>query len=464
MTPSGPPSDANDPEPLEPDPRGTEDPAAAEGLGSAHPGDPESAPEVRDKADGPLTRLTALGTDTRIAALATRLDELDAELAAQGSRLRDAERSLVDRIADVDDDRRRGQSQLQRAVQTQSDALDGRLRRLGGLTGLGLLLIAALTAGGLLLGLYLGQQRIEELQGDVTSELQTLGLELGRLKATSAEQDRIEARIAALSETIDRVSVEVAQNKTAAETRPAADAATDLGAEPSRMALLDERIARLESDQQGLIAEIGALRQTLAAATAPPAEPPRADALAEQIARLETDQRALLAEFGTMRQALAVTTTAPENAAHAGAAEVRGTETAPAPRALRTPATEVQVEQGAAEAESVSVPPAAGAAPATVGQSPSADRPYMLQLMGSHDRGAVLAVAARPDLPQSVFIRQETLRGRPWFVLIHSLHPTQEAAQAERDRLPGELARLKTWIRRLPPDAVLEPIASGRAP
>jgi DamX protein len=84
--------------------------------------------------------------------------------------------------------------------------------------------------------------------------------------------------------------------------------------------------------------------------------------------------------------------------------------------------------------------------------------------MGSYDRDRILALAERLDLPASVYIRQETLRGRPWYVLIHSLHATYEDAQAEHGRLPEDLARLDTWIRRLPADAGLEPIPTGRAP
>jgi DamX protein len=84
--------------------------------------------------------------------------------------------------------------------------------------------------------------------------------------------------------------------------------------------------------------------------------------------------------------------------------------------------------------------------------------------MGTYDRDGLLAFAARPDLPASVFIREERLRGRPWFVLIHSLYPSYAEAESARDSLPEDLSKLDTWIRRLPADAQLEAIPTGRAP
>lgn len=503
MTLSGPPSNMIDPDPIEPDPKEARDPGQPERLGTGGLDKTEDRPKEEVKSEGPLTRLTAPGGDagTRIAALASRLEGLDAELAAQGNRLRDAERSLVDRIADVDDDRRRTWVQLQRAVQAQSDDLAGRLRRLGVLTGAGLLLIAVLSAAGILLSHYLGQRSISALQGDLTAELQSLGLELDRLKGASAEQGRGEARIAALTETLDRVSAELAATKAAAVAQREAQTA----AEPGGVALLDERIARLRTDQQGLIADIGALRETLAMVTSRPPEPSGEDVLGERMAHLEAEQRALLTEVGTLRESVATVTSRPSepsggdvltkrmarleadqqallteigtlrearaaappaSAMDSGAAKTPATERPPGPHAEPSPNSEIRGkdDRGEPAAGAEPVPTSTGSAPALVTQASAAEQPFMLQLMGSHDRGAVLAMATHAHLPESVFIRQETLRGRPWFVLIHSLHPTYEDAKAERDRLPSDLARLKTWIRRLPADAVVEPIASGRTP
>jgi DamX protein len=88
---------------------------------------------------------------------------------------------------------------------------------------------------------------------------------------------------------------------------------------------------------------------------------------------------------------------------------------------------------------------------------------YALQLMGFYSFQDLVDYAARVDLPDRVFYREETYRGRPWFVLIHSLHTGVRAATEERSRLPPRLARLDTWIRPLSEGMQLQVLeTSGR--
>ncbi len=61
--------------------------------------------------------------------------------------LSDAEISLVDRIADVDDERRRATARLQKAWQTHQDEVDARLRRQGWKSAIALLLLTLVGAG-----------------------------------------------------------------------------------------------------------------------------------------------------------------------------------------------------------------------------------------------------------------------------------------------------------------------------
>jgi DamX protein len=91
------------------------------------------------------------------------------------------------------------------------------------------------------------------------------------------------------------------------------------------------------------------------------------------------------------------------------------------------------------------------------------DRPFALQLIGSYKQGDIESLVARFELPSTVYLRRETLRGRPWLVLIHSLHPSYEEAQAELARLPPGLATLKPWIRNLPQGAGMEVLGTGQA-
>ncbi len=230
MTPPGPHSNGSDQEPSATDANQAADASLAERLRAIGLGEVGDAEDAQDSTEGPLTRLTGMGsslsggTSQDLAALGAKLDTLSAGLAAQWDHLRDSERSLVDRIADVDDDRRRTQGQLQRAMQSQYDEIDARLGRLGGLTILGLCLIAALAAGGLYLLHHLHSQRIGELQGDLTAELQTLGLELGRLTGAAAQGEQVQDKLAALSTALARVSGDLDQVGTERQRRAAGGA------------------------------------------------------------------------------------------------------------------------------------------------------------------------------------------------------------------------------------------------
>ena len=478
MTLPGPHSNGNDHEPAAPGAEQTPDASLAERLQAMGLGEVGGSEDVQDSTEGPLTRLSGMGAGPSggasqgLTALSTRLDNLSAGLTAQADHLRDSERSLVDRIADVDDDRRRTQGQLQRAMQSQYDEIDARLGRLGGLTTLGLCLIAALAAGALYLIHYLHDQRIGELQGDLTAEMQTLGLELNRLTGAAAQGEQVQNKLAALSTALAGVSEDLARVGAERQTEAPA-AAPDLGP-------LGNQIDRLASEQQRLSTELDALRAARQAEA--PSTAAGTAALTGQMAGLQSEQQRLIAEIDSLRAALAAATVnppRPEEAQSGTAPEAQIEQAQTEPTSTTEAATELPQSQwapqpdAAAEPEPSTDPSASSTETArspdktmaqAQGQAVTTEQTFALQLIGSYNREAVLDLAGRPDLPDQVFLRQETLRGRPWFVLIHSLHPSYAEAQAALERLPADLARLDTWIRSLPPDAAMEPVRSGRAP
>ncbi|NJO55752.1 MAG: hypothetical protein HC834_04660, partial [Rhodospirillales bacterium] len=59
------------------------------------------------------------------------------------------------------------------------------------------------------------------------------------------------------------------------------------------------------------------------------------------------------------------------------------------------------------------------------------------------------------QLPARVYFREESYQGRPWFVVIHSLHTRYSDASESIDKLPPELGMLDTWIRNFPPETRL---------
>lgn len=306
-------------------------------------------------------RALALGGDApapdpRLAAVVAELAALAADLAADRVQVRDLEKALVERIADVDDDRRTTASQLHRAWQTQREELAARLRRQ---RHLGILVL--LPIGGLALAALLAT-----VLRTPTSQ--------APLAEPTGQPDRvagIETRNAQLQERLESLS----------------DAVARLSATLGPLALPDlvDRIDRLAADQARLDRELQALRAAPTAGTASAGQPPD-----------------------------------------------------PAPTLPQS-------------------------SPAGQVESEIARNPFALQLMGSYRREAVEALASRAVMPERVFVREESVRGRPWFVLIYGLYPSRAAAQAALNGLPPDLLTVKPFIRALPADAVLETAGRGAA-
>ncbi|MEA3638564.1 MAG: hypothetical protein VBE63_01310 [Lamprobacter sp.] len=134
-----------------------------------------------------------------------------------------------------------------------------------------------------------------------------------------------------------------------------------------------------------------------------------------------------------------------------------GQEPEPAPEQEPEPidAMQAKVDAGASEV----------ASPALILPSPAriavANRPFALQLIGFYRRELLDDFIERSPLPSEVYVREERFRGRPWFVLIHSLHRDQAAAQQATEALPNELGELDLWIRRLPVETELDVIKTS---
>lgn len=97
-------------------------------------------------------------------------------------------------------------------------------------------------------------------------------------------------------------------------------------------------------------------------------------------------------------------------------------------------------------------------------QIPVNDRVYSLQLIGFFSFEELLTYTQRTPLPEKVFFQTETYHGRPWFVLIHSLHSNYASAKATIANFPPELAQLDVWIRKLPADATVNLLNITPAP
>lgn len=200
--------------------------------------------------------------------------------------------------------------------------------------------------------------------------------------------------------------------------------------------------AQMQSKLASLSAVVGSLSESIETLAAEPAVPPAQDpqALVSEIDQLRTEQSALRER---MESALA----------SAPSAGVMVRDPVPASEAI-APAAETQA------VEETGVETGAGSADPTdlaVSQvSVSAAEPYALQLIGFYDLADLRAFAARDGLPARIYLKRETLRGQPWFVLIHSLHPSVADAQAAVTGLAPDLAAMEPWIRELPAGTSLE--------
>ncbi|MBK1733023.1 SPOR domain-containing protein [Thiococcus pfennigii] len=360
-------------------------------TGDAEPGARPAPDDQFDPTAMPIWASPSAEPDDGPADTATR--GLAAGVAALHARLDEIERSLIERIADVDDDRRRTAVLLQRARQGQDEEVAARLHRQASATRWAMLGLAAFVI------LALAFVYWDRPPAGAPLQAEREGVQAEDLAA-------IEARLAALSTTVADLGD---------QPRPAAAA---------EVADLSAALARLEEDQRRLAGEVAALRERLAERTTATKSAPAGNA------------------------ADTTPATAAPSPANEPPSERASERTTP-------PAAPSEPRSGPDEAEPATSGQPGAEVPSATGDTGHdlvriADRPYALQLVGYFDRDQLFAFAARDDLPASVFYREETHQDRPWFVVIHSLYPSYGDAVAARADLPAELLALDPLVRRLP--------------
>jgi DamX protein len=338
-----------------------------------------------------------------------------------------AENALVTRIADVDDDRRLTTNRLQRAWQTHRDEIDVRLKRQASVF-VGTLLLIAVLLGVALLVAY----------GQLDTARRTLLEEVSRLRVDYEQLAAVATRDATLRESVANLRASVA---TLSESLPLSTAPVDMpapaaGADDSRASAVGEitsTVSEAEPKSEPSAAPISEPSPPVAeingtAALQPPEDlvgqetEPTSGAAPEPVQ--EPEETPTAAPTGDPSPP--THDTAPEVDETGAQATVGGTAETPGPL--------------------VSI----ADAPLIVGA-----QPYALQLIGFYSLDDMLEFARREQLPARVYFREESYQGRPWFVLIHSLHPRYSDASESIDKLPPELAMLDTWIRNFPPETRL---------
>jgi DamX protein len=328
-----------------------------------------------------------------------KLELLEAKLWLE---LLDAKVSLGSRIADLDDSRRETETRLESVLRARHDELAAKLKYQARMLAGGIVVLA------LLLGIVLFSDRrsAPPLPAADESVQETLA--------------GLQASLADLSEWITRDELQPSPQMTneiaVRDSSPVSPPDVQAPVETSSLAPADPLVDRSDPERT-----LDTADPAVTAFAADPTEAPAAPAVADPAAL--------------------------------GADDVPGnpdldTVMVDADPAATRDATEQEI------AAAPATPPAErderDEQPILVGE-----RQFALQLMGFYSMDAMRQFAGRARLPSRVYFREERYRGRPWFVLIHSLYPTQSDALAAMTTLPAELAGLDVWVRNLSPEARL---------
>lgn len=353
----------------------------------------------------------------------TKWAELSAELAHHRDQLRDYEKALVDRIADVDDDRRATASRLQRAWQTQREEIDERLRRHTGLFG-GLLMLVAVLFGVALFLVYRQASMGQPLQ--IAAEISKMQQQPVQAPASVAVVEQVRAELNGLTAKVGEIAAALER--------------LDQGSKPAEQKHIAAERAAREQAEVGIAADIG---------------------------RLDAEHRRVSQELGTLRAALETLET--REAARADGPAVVVAPVLARDEVQSAPAEDAGLEDAEDEQPVLQTPlqPADEGAAETQRDAGPADEEsgadvsgteetliaggdiYALQLIGFFNRKSLDEFLDREGLPARVYSVRQIYQGRPWYALIHSLHDDYAAAEEELSRLPPDLLALDPWIRPL---------------
>jgi DamX protein len=361
--------------------------------------------------------------------------ELYDELRQLRDQLRDYEKALVERIADVDDERRATTSRLQRAWQAQREEIDGRLRLHAGLLG-GLLALFAIIFIVALVFVYhesrSGQPKVATEVSEIRAKSAQISGGGGGDKEVRERLKHLTTELGAITSALGRLDQKGNQTeKSSAVERTARQRAEDR---------LAEEIRNLGEKQRRLTKELTSLRSTL---------------------------RAVEAAGG--REELPVADVVP--GATASAAPPAG-EVTPGPErelveeALPEPAsapagTVEGSQEQASEGDASTTEQTDTASPDPQDTLVAGGDIFALQLIGFFNRKALEDFVAEKVLPERVYVMRQTYKGRPWYELIYGLYDDRAAAEKAVSQLPEDLTALEPWIRPLSEVTELQILETG---
>ena len=366
--------------------------------------------------------------------------DLSAELKHHRDQLRDYEKALVERIADVDDDRRATASRLQRAWQTQREEIDERLRRHAGLLAGTLLLFLIVVS----VAVFVVYRQAATGRQQIAAEVSALQTQLAGV--SSGGMIDVQAR-----EELDRLTAELGEITTAiggADQNGKRAVQASLAAERSARQQTEETLAneiqRLGEGQRRLALDLASLRSTLTTS-----EASRAGEPVDAAAPLSTSPTTAVAPTPGPEPG-AVPEAASEDSGNEGEEGSSVSEMGEGSRIKAERDADLAPEESDAVASVADKTLVAGG------------DIYALQLIGFFSRKSFDEFAARDALPAKVYLLRQTYKGRPWYALIYGLYDDHAAAEEALSGLPADLVALKPWIRPIPKLTELRIIKTGR--
>jgi len=362
-----------------------------------------------------------------------QLAQLAAGLAEQQEDLARREEALVGRIADLDDDRRASANMLQRGWQTYREEIDASVRRGSRRTMQGLFVLALLLLG----GLFLVYRQVGLDRAPLAKEVSEMKLSLGHGPQVSNLDSLMEGKLKQLAATVREISDSL---KTSPQQQP--DLMTALAKERADRSKAEARLAdalrSLEAQQRALATRIASAATVTAAEgkTGQTAKSPQAATQSRGGGSKSTARSPQPAVEPSSASAAA----GPESPAKPLASKT-GTEAA----AGHPPVDHQAKHTGAVEGPLV-----------------LSDPMYALQLIGFQRFDDVEHFASRPGMPKTVYYLQKTSKGRPLYLVMHSLHKDQAGAREAAAALPADLAQLRPFVRPLPAGTKLWPCQSGK--
>jgi DamX protein len=380
-------------------------------------------------------RLEVTENSVRTLEQATPSDELE----RHREQLRDYERALVERIADVDDDRRATASRLQRAWQTQREELDERLRRHAGLLG-GLLLVFAVLFA---VALFLVNRQASMGLADLAHDAATIRQELAQLSGERALDEQVREKLDGLTAQVGEISALLEGATKDGQQALEVSLATERADRVKAQDRLAAQIQRLDTERSSIAQALDSLRSTLRTLES----------------RLADGGTGMATGMSAATRAVAAPVPVPDEAAG-----VPDGSSTPDVTEEELPVVKAKVDRPAETGGPDGPAPEASAIAASDEEETlvAGGDIYVLQLIGFHNRKSLNEFVARTELPERVYAIQQTYRGRPWYVVIHSLHDDYAAAEEELSRLPEDLVALNPWIRRLGDATELEIIETGQ--